>query len=159
MDLRPHREQTRARAPAAGLKTWDDFVRLEEDDLRELIDGKFVEIEVPTDLHEWIVLMMGRLLLNWALSRKAGIAFASGYKVRISARRGVMPDVQFYRKAIRPGETARGSSAAAPTWWSMSSRPPACVTIASRSPATTSRSACRSTGSSTRSTARSSASS
>jgi len=26
---------------------WDEFVELEEDDLRELVDGALVEIEVP----------------------------------------------------------------------------------------------------------------
>jgi len=98
MDLRPHGEQTRARAPAAGLKTWDDFVLLGDDDRRELIDGEFVETEVPTDPHEWIVGMLVHLLHAWALPRRAGVAFPSGYKVRVSARRGVMPDVQFYRK-------------------------------------------------------------
>jgi len=42
--------------PAASAPcTWDDFVALEEDDLRELIDGELMEVEVPTALHETIV--------------------------------------------------------------------------------------------------------
>ena len=40
---------------ASAPYTWDDFVALEEDDLRELIDGELVEVEVPTKLHEYIV--------------------------------------------------------------------------------------------------------
>ncbi len=40
---------------AAAPYTWDDFVALDEDDLRELIDGEFVEVQVPTKLHEYIV--------------------------------------------------------------------------------------------------------
>src|ERR1035441_9426614 len=37
---------------ASAPYTWDDFIALEEDDLRELIDGELVEVEVPTKLHE-----------------------------------------------------------------------------------------------------------
>ena len=39
---------------------------------------------------------------GWAHPRGAGVAFASGYKVRIRADRGVMPDVQFYRGGLGP---------------------------------------------------------
>src|SRR5260370_24596994 len=38
--------------------TWDDFVSLDEDDLRELIDGELVEGEVPTWQHEHIVALL-----------------------------------------------------------------------------------------------------
>jgi len=78
--------------------TWDDFIALEEDDLRELIDGELVEVEVPTDRHEHVVLRIGSALMAWADAGHGGRALASGYKVRISDRRGVMPDVQFYRE-------------------------------------------------------------
>jgi len=50
----------RAKQPA----TWADFLALDEDDQRELIDGVLVEVEMPT--------------------------------VRISDRRGVMPDLQYF---------------------------------------------------------------
>jgi Uma2 family endonuclease len=78
--------------------TWDDFVALDEDDLRELIDGELVEVEVPTRTHEDIVAMLCHFLFGWAERGHGGRATASGYKVRISNRRGVMPDVQFYRR-------------------------------------------------------------
>jgi Uma2 family endonuclease len=52
---------------------------------------------VPNEFHEWIVSLLVTRLMNWALPRRAGITFASGYKVRITDKRGVMPDVQFYR--------------------------------------------------------------
>jgi Uma2 family endonuclease len=77
--------------------TWDDFVALEEDDLRELIDGELVEVEVPTDVHEYIVGRIASALTVWCDAGHGGRVLASGYKVRISDRRGVMPDVQFYR--------------------------------------------------------------
>ncbi len=80
-----------------GPYTWDDFIALEEDDLRELIDGELVEVEVPTKMHEYIVWLLGHYLATWALPRKAGFGVVSGFKVRISERRGVMPDLQFFR--------------------------------------------------------------
>jgi Uma2 family endonuclease len=78
--------------------TWDDFVALEDDDLRELIDGELVEVEVPTADHEEIVGWLCFYLRSWAEAGHGGRVRASGYKVRISERRGVMPDVQFYRQ-------------------------------------------------------------
>ena len=76
--------------------TWDDFVALEEDDRRELIDGELVEVEVPNLQHEQIVAALCYWLTAWAKAGHGGRVVASGYKVRISDRRGVMPDVQFY---------------------------------------------------------------
>jgi Uma2 family endonuclease len=83
---------------AAGSQyTWDDFIALEEDDLRELIDGELVEVEVPTYDHENIITELVIDLGNWGRAH-GGRAVTSGYKVRVSPRSGVMPDVQFYRK-------------------------------------------------------------
>jgi Uma2 family endonuclease len=79
------------------LYTWDDFVALDEDDLRELIDGELVEVEVPGRTHEEIVVWLGFFLRGWTESGHGGRVMASGYKVRISDRRGVMPDLQLYR--------------------------------------------------------------
>jgi Uma2 family endonuclease len=83
---------------ASAPYTWDDFVALGEDDLRELIDGELVEVEVPTRTHEDIVAWLCYALTAWSEAGHGGRATASGYKVRISDRRGVMPDVQFYRR-------------------------------------------------------------
>jgi Uma2 family endonuclease len=79
------------------LVSWEDFVRLHEDDPRELIDGVLVETEVPTELHEWVVARLITALGNWAEAH-GGVVLGSGYKVRITTRRAVMPDVQLYRK-------------------------------------------------------------
>ncbi len=79
--------------------TWDDFVALPEDDLRELVDGQLLEMELPTDLHERIVMLLGFFLIGWARPRRAGEVFGSGYKVRVDANRGIMPDLQFYRRS------------------------------------------------------------
>lgn len=82
---------------SASPYTWDDFLELDEDDLRELIDGQLVEVEKPTQTHEHIVGMLCFFLTGWAREHRTGRALPSGYKVRIAERRGYMPDVQFYR--------------------------------------------------------------
>jgi Uma2 family endonuclease len=82
--------------------TWDDFVALPEDDLRELIDGELVEVEVPGLLHEHIVIALGSFLRGY-VRRRGGIVLASGYKVRISEHRGLMPDIQLFRADNEPG--------------------------------------------------------
>jgi Uma2 family endonuclease len=82
----------------AGPHRWEDFLSLDDDDRRELIDGHLLEIEVPNEFHEWIVTWLVTSLTNWAQPRRAGITLPSGYKVRITERCGVMPDVQFYRR-------------------------------------------------------------
>jgi Uma2 family endonuclease len=82
---------------ASGPYTWEDFIALDEDDLRELVDGQLVEIEVPKRPHEHAVAMLVVLLGTWTRERKSGRVLASGYKVRISPKRGVMPDVQLFR--------------------------------------------------------------
>jgi Uma2 family endonuclease len=82
--------------------TWDDFIALEEDDLRELIAGELVEVEVPTRTHEQIVALLVYFLVAWTEKGQGGAVLPSGYKVRISNRRGVMPDVQLYRAGNEP---------------------------------------------------------
>lgn len=85
-------------APASTreLVTWDDFIALDDDDRRELIDGELIEVEVPTEQHEYIVALLLYFLQTWIRPRKAGRLLASGYKVKIDAHRGLMPDIQFY---------------------------------------------------------------
>lgn len=85
------------------LTTWRDFVALPDEDRRELVDGELLELEVPTDLHEHIVLTIGFFLKLWARPRQA-LVMASNYRVRISPRRGFLPDVQLYLA----GNPARG---------------------------------------------------
>jgi Uma2 family endonuclease len=94
---------------ASASYTWDDFIALDDDDRRELIDGELVEIEVPNEPHEIVVAMLCYFLTAWAQSGQGGYALASGYKVRISAKRGVMPDVQFYRRGNTSARTQRNA--------------------------------------------------
>jgi Uma2 family endonuclease len=85
--------------------TWDEFVRLPDDDRRELIDGVLVEVDVPGFRHEHVVVKLCSRLDAWTEAH-GGFVLGSGYKVRISRTRGVMPDVQLYRREnpARPGE-------------------------------------------------------
>jgi len=81
-----------------GPYTWKDFIELDEDDPRELLDGRLVEIEVPTWKHESIVASLIVTLGSWVRVHKAGRILGSSYKIRIDDRRGSMPDIQFYRR-------------------------------------------------------------
>lgn len=85
--------------PTPGPYTWEDFVALADDDGRELDDGHLVEVEAPTKLHEWIVAQLVFFMTGWARAQRAGVVFASGYKVKVRAQRGFMPDVQFFRQS------------------------------------------------------------
>lgn len=84
-----------------GPWTWDDFVALPDDDKRELIDGHLLEVDVPTYDHEAIVALIIVFIGTWARSN-GGRVLASGYKVKVSPKRGLMPDVQYYRAGRRP---------------------------------------------------------
>ncbi len=85
-------------APSSSKRySWADFIALDDDDRRELIDGELVEVEVPNKIHEHIVAVLIFHLMAWARRKHGGFALGSGYKIRIDAHRGVMPDVQFFR--------------------------------------------------------------
>lgn len=84
--------------------TWDEYLALPEEDSRELIDGELLEVEVPNELHEWIVAALCHFLVGWCL-QNGGRVHASGLKVKVSETRGVMPDVQLSR-SLRGAGTA-----------------------------------------------------
>lgn len=108
--------------------TWDDFVALGDEDKRELIDGELVEIEVPTFIHEHVLAELVGALHLWKQTN-GGAVIASGYRVRISERRGVMPDVQFFRHDNRPTlDQDKGLAHGRRTSQSRSSPHPAAVT-------------------------------
>ncbi|HEX7184077.1 MAG TPA: Uma2 family endonuclease [Thermoanaerobaculia bacterium] len=94
--------------PQPGSYTWSDFLDLDEDDPRELLDGRLVEIEMPTWTHERIVAACIAFLSHWAWERQAGEVISSSYKIRIDDRRGTMPDVQFYRRGNSPRGQEKG---------------------------------------------------
>lgn len=75
---------SRAPSPSrcTGSTTWDDFILLDHDDTRELIDGELVEVEVPTWQHEHFVMTLGCFLVGWA-RQHGGMVLASGYEVTL----------------------------------------------------------------------------
>ena len=89
-------------AQKIGPHTWEEFLELDEDDPRELVDGELLELEMPDRFHEHIVATLVFFLGSWARSGNAGRVFASGYKVRIKERSGFMPDVQFFKRDNYP---------------------------------------------------------
>ena len=92
--------------PSPKRVTWEEFVALPDDDRRELIDGELVETEIPTEYHEFLVVMVAHLLTAWALEN-GGRVVGSGYNSRVGDRRGVMPDVQYYRAGRARQDQAR----------------------------------------------------
>lgn len=68
---------------------------------------------MPSKLHEWIVSVLVRLLGNWA-AENGGMALPSGYKVRITDERGVMPDVQFLRRGNISAHASSGMESGHP---------------------------------------------
>ncbi len=91
-----------------GPYTWSDFIALEEDDPRELLNGHLVELEVPTLMHERIVALIIFQLEGWSRARNAGLVLGSGYRIRIDETRGAMPDVQFYARGNFPTGQDKG---------------------------------------------------
>ncbi len=90
----------RGAANSVGKFHWADFVKLADGDRRELVDGRLWEIDVPTKLHERIVMLLGMYLQVWALNRGGYVVLGSGFKVRINEKRGVMPDVQMLTEKV-----------------------------------------------------------
>ncbi|GMU59692.1 MAG: hypothetical protein AMXMBFR34_14550 [Myxococcaceae bacterium] len=72
---------------------WRDFVALPEDDLRELLDGRLEAFDMPTKWHERMVAWLIMALGPWC-ERRGWAVLGSNYRVRISDKRGVKPDVQ-----------------------------------------------------------------
>ncbi|MGK4005094.1 Uma2 family endonuclease [Sorangium sp. So ce1036] len=103
--------------------TLDQWADLDEDEPGELVDGRLVEEEVPTHLHELVVGWFHAMLRAWALAR-GGFAFGSEHKLGIAPGRGRKPDVTLYA----PGAPLRRRD-------SLSRTPPVLVVeVLSRSP-------------------------
>lgn len=94
---------------APGPFTWDDFIALDDEDRRELVDGELVEIEMPSYVHERIVALLVGYLHAWITAADGrGVVLGSGYKVRVDDKRGAMPDVQLFRADNLPRGQPQG---------------------------------------------------
>jgi Uma2 family endonuclease len=74
------------------LEEWAD---LPEDEEGELVDGRLVEEEVPSLVHEEVVSWFIQRLRNWA-EEKDGFVFGSEAKYAVGAKTGRKPDVAMY---------------------------------------------------------------
>jgi Uma2 family endonuclease len=72
---------------------WKDFIALPEDDRRELIDGRLEELDMPKKWHERMVATVLAALAGYC-GRRGLVLLGSGFRIRITPLRSVMPDVQ-----------------------------------------------------------------
>lgn len=86
-------------APRVPAVSWSDFVALEDGDRRELIDGRLEEAEEPTKWHENLVALLAYFLQGWARTRKLRV-LASGFRLRVGANRGALPDLQILKESV-----------------------------------------------------------
>ncbi|PZR12234.1 MAG: hypothetical protein DI536_15095 [Archangium gephyra] len=93
--------------------SWERFVALPADDRRELVGGELVETEMPTDLHEHIVLAIGFFFRGW-VREHGGFAFGSGFKIRIDDDHGFVPDLHLYHPKNRARRSAQALLDGAP---------------------------------------------
>lgn len=74
------------------LEQWAD---LDEDEEGELVDGRLVEEEMPSTLHEAIVSWLSYALSAW-LRPRGGWVFGSEHKLGVAQRRGRKADLVAY---------------------------------------------------------------
>jgi len=73
----------------------DGWAALPEDEPGELVDGFLVEEEVPNYVHEFLVILLGRILGDWIIPR-GGIVAGSDAKFAVKDDRGRKPDLTLY---------------------------------------------------------------
>jgi Uma2 family endonuclease len=92
--------------PPARAMTLAEWAALPGDEPGELVDGRLVEDEVPSFVHEIVVSFLIGLLRAWAVPR-GGFVGASEAKFFVGPRRGRKPDVFVYL----PGRKLPGARA------------------------------------------------
>lgn len=81
--------------------TLDQWAALDEDVEGELVDGCLAEEEIPTFLHELIVIWMATTLRSWARHRR-GLVVGSETKIAVGPRRGRKPDLSVFLPPALP---------------------------------------------------------
>jgi Uma2 family endonuclease len=83
----------------------EQWAELPEDDDRELVDGTLVAGEMPSSVHEAVLVWLTRLLAGWASTCGARV-FGAGLRFAVSPTRGRMPDLTvFFAGRPRPPQT------------------------------------------------------
>ena len=72
-----------------------EWFALPEEERGELVDGRLVEEEVPSYLHEILVILLGSLLRAWAVPR-GGFVGGSEAKLAVGPKQGRRPDLTVY---------------------------------------------------------------
>ncbi len=93
-------QETGAEATAVSELSLDEWVALPEDEPGELIDGHLVEEEVPSYLHEFLVILLGRIFGDWVLPH-GGLVAGSDAKFAVAPERGRKPDLTVYLPGSR----------------------------------------------------------
>ncbi len=87
--------------PRAAEMSLEEWYALPEDEPGELVDGRLVEEEVSSYVHEFLVLLLGRAIGDWVLPR-GGVLGGSNAKLGIGPRRGRKPDLTVYFPESKP---------------------------------------------------------
>ena len=98
---------------ALSIEEWEN---LDEDETGEWVDGRIVEEELPTFLHQMIAMQIAHLFMAWG-DRRGAVTLGSDSKYIVSQRAGRKPDVSVYL----PGRALPGRDRGA------SRRPPSVV--------------------------------
>ncbi|MDP9151291.1 MAG: Uma2 family endonuclease [Myxococcota bacterium] len=80
--------------------TLEQWAALPEDESGELVDGLLIEEEMPSYVHEFVIVWLTTLLRNWGVARGAIVA-GSGGKLALGPGRGRMPDLTVYLRGTR----------------------------------------------------------
>lgn len=79
----------------------EEWAALDEDVEGELVDGVLEEEEMPSVLHEAIVVWLAAVLRAWA-RRRRGLVTASEVKLAVGPRRGRKPDLSVFLRPALP---------------------------------------------------------
>jgi len=93
-------EGTHAGPPEETL-TLEQWGELDDDDRRELVDGRLQEDDVPGTLHDLIAGTLLVMLTPWAQGRD-GFVLPGGPRYAVGATRGRIPDLSIYLDGRRP---------------------------------------------------------
>lgn len=94
------REGTHAGPPGDRL-TVEQWGELDDEDRRELVDGRLQEDDVPGSLHDLMIATLVVMLSEWVRSR-AGFVLPAGPRYAVGADRGRIPDLTVYLDGRRP---------------------------------------------------------
>ena len=81
--------------------TLEEWAALDEDVEGELVDGMLEEEEMPTFLHELVVMWLAAALRSWARRRRAFVV-GSEAKLAVGPRRGRKPDLSLFLPGALP---------------------------------------------------------